>query len=63
MHMSQQPHSSYLEITALASAANAGKECVHGEVVEYTFVYNPTWLFSHPLKLKINKAGTSLWLL
>lgn len=41
MHMSQQHHSSCLEITALAPAANAGKEDVHGEVVGYIVVYNP----------------------
>lgn len=39
--MSQQHHSSYLEITALSPAAHAGKEYVHGEVGGYTFVSNP----------------------
>lgn len=66
MHISQQYHSSYLEITALAPEANAGKECVHGEVVGYILVYNPKRSllnFSHPLKLIMNKAGASLWLL
>lgn len=41
MHMGQQHHSSCLEITALAPAVNAGKECVHGVVVGYIVVYKP----------------------
>lgn len=70
MHVSQQHHSSYLDITALAPAADAGRECVHAEVVEdildILLSITPngvTWIFSHPLKLIINKAGASLWLL